>query len=152
MTWGKDNTHVIVHLFLVCTTVSIHKSQNPMAMERWLIILTGIAQWRSQRGGRGWLPPLAETLPPFCPPNEITLCTEVYGELPFWVPVNPPISPLSPPCRPLIMKSLATYELLITIQHPNQYICAAIAKVVNWSHFSLITKLSCWPRRFTPKD
>ena len=44
------------------------------------------------------------------------------------------------------------YELFPTIQHPNQHICAAIAKVVNWSHFSLITKLSCWPRRFTPKD
>ena len=45
-------------------------------------------QWRSG-GGRGWCP-LAETLPPSCPPNEITFCTEVYGEPPFWVPVSPP--------------------------------------------------------------
>ena len=45
--------------------------------------------------------PLAESLSPPLAPNEITLCKEVYGELPFWVPV-------SPPCRPLILKSLAT--------------------------------------------
>ena len=43
---------------------------------------------------------------PLLPPNEITLCTEVYGEPPFWVPVRPPSPP--PPCRPLILKRLAT--------------------------------------------
>ena len=55
-------------------------------------------------GGRGVTTPLAETLPPSCPPNEITFCTGVYGEPPFWVPVSPP---LTPPCCPLILKSLA---------------------------------------------
>ena len=35
------------------------------------------------RGGQGGNQPLAETLPPSCLPNEITLCTEVCGELPF---------------------------------------------------------------------
>ena len=39
--------------------------------------------------------------------------------------------------------AIHTYELFPTKQHPNQHICAAIAKAVNWSHFSLITKLSC---------
>ena len=55
-------------------------------------------QWRSQ--GAGATTPLAETLPPLAP-NEITLCTEVYGELPFWIPVCPPPAhswaPLPPP-------------------------------------------------------
>ena len=40
-------THVIVRLFLVCTTTSIHKSQNLMATERRLITRTGIAGGRS---------------------------------------------------------------------------------------------------------
>ena len=52
------------------------------------------------------------TTTPSCPPNEITPCTEVYGELPFWVlvctPPPPPRSLVSPPCRFLILKSLAT--------------------------------------------
>ena len=39
------------------------------------------------------------------PPNVMTICTGVYGEPPFWVLVNPL---LSSPCRPLILKSLAT--------------------------------------------
>ena len=65
------------------------------------------------RGSQGGDCPLAETLPPSCP-HEITLCTEVYGESPFWVPVSPPH--LSPPCRPLILKSLAT-PLDVTRSH-----------------------------------
>ena len=60
-------------------------------------VTSGVARW-----GQGGDHPLADTLPPSCP-HEITLCTEVYGELPFWVPVSPPH--LSPPCRPLILKS-----------------------------------------------
>ena len=35
------------------------------------------------RGGQGATAPLAETLPPPFRPNEIMLCTEVYGEPPF---------------------------------------------------------------------
>ena len=62
-------------------------------------------QWRSQRGGGM----VGRTLPPCPPPNVITLCTEVYGEPPFWVPGSPP--PLSPPCFPLILKSLATTRI-----------------------------------------
>ena len=45
---------------------------------------------------RGTTTSLAETLPPSRPPNEIILCTEVYGELPFWVPVSPPTHPWAP--------------------------------------------------------
>ena len=42
-------------------------------------------------------PPPAETLLPLPPPpNEITLCTEVYGEPPFWVPGSPPVHPWAP--------------------------------------------------------
>ena len=52
--------------------------------------------------GRGkWPPPGRHSAPPPYP-NEITLCTEVYGEPPFWVPVSTP-SP-NPPCCPLILK------------------------------------------------
>ena len=75
----------------------------------WLRRKKSRGQWRSQRGAGGATAPSGRnSAPPPCPPNEITLCTEVYGELPFWVPVSPPCSPLSPPCRPLILKSLAT--------------------------------------------
>ena len=74
-----------------CIPVSKKLSELICCQQFWpwevLLIISGVA-----RGGQG--PPL--------PQNEITLCTEVYGELPFWVPVYPP------PCRPLILKSLAT--------------------------------------------
>ena len=46
------------------------------------------AQWRSQRGA-----------------NEITLCTEVYGEPSFWVPVSPPAHPWAPLPPPHFEKS-----------------------------------------------
>ena len=39
--------HLILRLFLVCTTMSIHKSPNPMATERQLITCTGINGVRS---------------------------------------------------------------------------------------------------------
>ena len=57
-------------------------------------------QWRSQRGVGGWLPPWQKLCPPLLPPNEITLCTEVYGEPPFWVPVSPPLLTPQPPLPP----------------------------------------------------
>ena len=42
---------------------------------------------------------------PLSPPNEITLCTEVYGELPFWVPVsNSPAHPWAPLAAPSFWK------------------------------------------------
>ena len=64
--------------------------------------LVAFTQWHSQRGGRGGgdCPLWQKLCPPLAPPNEITLCTEVYGEPPFWVPVSPPCSPLSPPLPP----------------------------------------------------
>ena len=74
----------------------------------WVIVCTH--QWHSQgRGCRGQLSPCRNSAPPLAPPNEITLCTEVYGEPPFWVPVSPPPprSLVRPPCCPLILKSLA---------------------------------------------
>ena len=46
---------------------------------------------------REWLEPLSQkpiAPPPSpSPPNEITSCTGVYGELQFWVPVNPSLLP-----------------------------------------------------------
>ena len=84
------------------------QNRNTMNARMNRIIQSTVLQWRSQ-GGQGDNRPLTENLPPSCPPNKITLCTEVYGELPFWVPVSPPPRSLvSPPCRPLILKSLAT--------------------------------------------
>ena len=64
-------------------------------------IFSGITKTQWRAGG-------ATT--PLSPPNEITLCTEVYREPPFWVPVSPP--PVHPwaPLPPLILKSLATSQ------------------------------------------
>ena len=43
---------------------------------------------------------------PSRPPNEITLCTEVYGEPPFWVPVRaPPAHPWAPLAAPSFWKA-----------------------------------------------
>ena len=56
-------------------------------------------------GGRGATAPFGRNSAPLLPPNEITLCTDVYGERPFWVLVSPPCSPLSPPCHPSFWKS-----------------------------------------------
>ena len=56
---------------------------------KFVVGTSGVARG-GQWGGR---PPPAETLPTSCPPNEITLCTEVYGESPFRVTVSPPAHP-----------------------------------------------------------
>ena len=93
-----DETWISSH---ICwDTVLYHFLLGP---EKICISNISFRQWRSQ-GGRGNCPPWLK----LCPPNEITLCTEVYGELPFWVPGSQrPRSLVSPPCRLLIMKSLA---------------------------------------------
>ena len=56
-----------------------------------LLTIRGVA-----RGGWG-LELLSQKPGPLRPPHEITLCTGVYGRLPFWVPVSPPEFPLPPP-------------------------------------------------------
>ena len=65
-------------------------TQWPEKIEIFETIFSGITktQWRSRGGGRGNCPSLA--------PNEITLCTEVYREPPFWVPVIPSVHPWAP--------------------------------------------------------
>ena len=80
------------------------------------------------RGRQGGNHPLAETLPPPCPPNEITFCTEVYGEPPFWIPVSLPAhssAPLAAPsfwkvwlraCQQLIIKYAVHWTHII---HPS---------------------------------
>ena len=56
-------------------------------------------QWRSRATA-----PWQKLCPPLVPPNEITLCTEVYGEPPFWVPVSPPAHPWAPLAIPSFWK------------------------------------------------
>ena len=74
-----------------------------------------LKQGRSQResgaGAGGLEPPQSETHPPWAP-NEMTLSTGVYGEPPVWVPVSPPLPHPPPPWRPLILKRLATPQLM----------------------------------------
>ena len=49
-------------------------------------------------GGLGGLSPPHQKSSPLKPPNEMPLCTGVYGEPPFWVLVRPlPKPPLPPP-------------------------------------------------------
>ena len=62
------------------------------------------------RGGREATIPLAETLPPPCPPQwNYTLYRGLLWRAAILSPGQPPPrSLLSPPCRPLILKSLAT--------------------------------------------
>ena len=69
-----------------------------------------LSQWRSQRGAGGATAPWQKLCPPSCPPNEITLCTEVYGELPFWVPVTPPAHSWAPLAAPSICKELILFQ------------------------------------------
>ena len=64
----------------------------------------GKNQWRSQRAGRGGRPPPGRNSAP-SRPHEITLCTEVYGEPPFWVPVSPPAHPWAPLAAPSFWKA-----------------------------------------------
>ena len=58
---------------------------------------------RSQRG-RGDRPRQNDA-PPLLPPNEITLCTEVYGELPFESQSAPLLTPEPPLPSPHFEKS-----------------------------------------------
>ena len=61
------------------------------------------------------------SLTPFLEPlNEMTLCTRVYGELPFWVPVGPP-SPIHPlVATPSVEKS--SYALVQMGQRSSGYL------------------------------
>ena len=60
---------------------------------------------RVARGGAGDNHPPDRNSAPLLPPNEITLCTEVDGEPPFWVPVSPPAHPSPPLPLPHFEKS-----------------------------------------------
>ena len=68
---------------------------------------SGVA--RGGAGGGGRPPPLAETLPPLLPPQMKSHFVQRSMESRHFESRSaPPCSPLSPPCRPLILKSLAT--------------------------------------------
>ena len=71
--------------------------------------LYDLPQWRSQRGAGG-RPPPAETLPPSRPPQiKLHFVQRSMESRHFESQSAPtPRSPLSTPCRPLILKSLAT--------------------------------------------
>ena len=64
-------------------------SQTPIVLCNISIRSMGIAR------GRGDLSPSVRSSapPPLSPPNEMTLCSGVYGEPPFKVPVSPPPPP-----------------------------------------------------------
>ena len=94
--------------------------------------LSGVA-----RGARGDCPPGRNSAPNSCPPNEITLCTEVYGEPPFWVPVSPPPGALSPRCCPLILKSLATALRMVVIKTKLQQTLSSLL----FSYYILVIRI-----------
>ena len=63
---------------------------------------TALPEARGVAKGLRNLSPLSQMPTPLEAPNEITLCTGVYGEPPFWVTVRPPPPPH---CKPLILKT-----------------------------------------------
>ena len=96
------------HIFLYFSLTECQKSCSHPMTPHFLSLCSHRMQWRSQRGaggGGGGDRPLWQKLcPPSCPPNEITFCTEVYGEPPFWVPVSPPAHPSAPLAAPSFWK------------------------------------------------
>ena len=51
--------------------------------------LTNTPTYSSQRGqGGAWALSVRSPVPPWSPPNKMTLCTRGCGEPPFWVPVS----------------------------------------------------------------
>ena len=81
-------------------------------MQSWHFLKQGSLLTRTRpsgvaRGGWGLEPPGHKSSPTSPPPMEWHF-VQWHGEPPFWVPVSPPPSRLIPPCRPLILKSLAT--------------------------------------------
>ena len=85
-------------------------------------------------GGQRGNCPLAETLPP-SPPHEITLCTEVYGEPQFWVPVSPPAHPWAPLAAPSFWKVWLHLWLLVnhsTEKLQNGFACKSMFELLSW--------------------
>ena len=85
--------------------------------------------WRSQGVG-GDCPPDRNSAP-FFPPNEITLCTEVYAEPPLWVPFSPPAHPWAPLPPPHFEKSGYAPGELQTFTETN---INAKKSIQNYSH------------------
>ena len=101
----RQNRHQSVMMWKSCTgqgnlnSIFFKNTANSS-----LIPPSGIA-----RGGGGTAP-----CQKLCPPHEITLCTEVYGESPFWVPVSPPAHPWAPFAAPSFWKVwLCPWSLLL---------------------------------------
>ena len=65
-----------------------------------------LKQWRSQRGGN--CPLWQKLCPPLAPQMKLHFVQRSMESCHFESQSAPPCSPLSPPCRPLILKSLAT--------------------------------------------
>ena len=78
--------------------------------------------------GQGATAPWQELCPPLAP-NEITLCTEVYGEPPFWVPVSPSLAhPWAPLAAPHFEKSgYAPVALNVCIKIEKKWISQPIS-------------------------
>ena len=88
-------------------------------------------------GGRGDRP-LAETLPhPLSTPKWTYTLYRGLWEPPFWVQVTSLITPEPPPCRPLILKSLASgyapvYTVYVTTRIPTMEIQLMTCKSDQW--------------------
>ena len=73
--------------------------------------LYDLPQWRSQRGAGGATAPGRNSAPPLAPQMKLHFVQRSMESRHFEsqsAPTPPPRSPLSTPCRPLILKSLAT--------------------------------------------
>ena len=101
-TFGMDNKKEFNSL----TSLICKETSTALCTQMIYTLVQCFVQWRSRGGGR---PPPGGNSAPCCPPNEITLCTEVYGARAAIFESQPPCcTPETPPCRPFILKSLAT--------------------------------------------
>ena len=69
----------------------------------------------------GGLPPGRNSAHPLAP-NEITLCTEVYGEPPFWGPVSPPPLTPEPPLPPPHFERSGYAPAATSVKHLSIYL------------------------------
>ena len=113
-----------------CTHVKcLVLKNNPNYVIFWTSLIPPlIFEWPP--GGWGW--GQSRSSAPLTP-HEMTLCTGVYGELPFWVLA-------SPPCRPLILKNLATPLLLWS----NVTILTIYFKWWWWYAWWKLSVFHCW--------
>ena len=98
---NENLRHLMMHLYDIHNAEFrfwlLHDHEYILNLIKYQHVSSGVA-----RGGQG--DPRQNSRPPFCPPNEISLCTGVYRDRLFLPRSRPPWENFSPPLAPSFQK------------------------------------------------